>query len=170
MKTNAFTLSALLVLMCGGFAACDDTEDSHITGTPPASAPEEVSAFFETCLPPSSYSHSDPEFGFSEINYGESECFLINSMEEFAAIAPSGTDLPAIDFDKYSLLIGQYRTGDPGYKLDAQAVDIQSDPIIWNVRYKRLHGASPAVVTTFYFWGLYNKLPAGAAEANITIL
>lgn len=170
MKTNFLILTIVSFLLGGGFAACDDTEDSHITGTPPASAPEEVSAFFETCLPPSSYSHSDPEFGFSEINYGESECFLINSMEEFAAIAPSGTDLPAIDFDKYSLLIGQYSMGDPGYKLQQQAVDTQTDVMTWNLAFRQLHGAHPDVITTFYFWGLYTKLPEKQLTVSVTVI
>lgn len=169
MKPNFLILAATAVMLTGGFAACNDADESSIAGTPPITAPTEVTAFFDASLPSSSYSQPEPEFGFEEIDFGESECFLINSMEEFEAIAPPSVDLPEIDFGKYTLLIGQCSMGDPGYTLKKQAVDIQPDGMRWNLAFSRLSGGSPAVVTTFYFWGLYTKLPGNALTANIII-
>lgn len=170
MKLNFLKWAAVAAMLVAGLTACDDTEEPSIAGTPPITAPTEVSAFFDATLPPRSDSYPRPDFGFGEIDYRESECFLINSMEEFEAIAPPSVDLPEIDFGKYTLLIGQCRMGDPGYTLEKQAVDIQPDGMRWNLAFLQLPGASPTVVTTFYFWGLYAKLPGNTLIANIIIL
>jgi hypothetical protein len=45
--------------------------------------------------------------------------------------------------------------GNPGYRFVSQS--IHSDTL--KVVYKNLGGASPAVMTSYYFWGLYDKLP-----------
>lgn len=165
MKTNFLILTIVSFLLGGGFAACDDSEEFQVAGIPPVSAPEEVSAFFKAYLP--SYSTSAPEPGF---DFSESECFLINSAEEFEAIAPAAADLPAIDFGKYTLVIGQYSMGDPGYKLQQQAVDTQTDVMTWNLAFRQLHGAHPDVITTFYFWGLYTKLPEKQLTVSVTVI
>ena len=103
MKTRILTLTAALLLL-GGFVACNDSEESEYIGTPPVTASADVSAFFKTYLPSSSSSHPEPEFNFSEIDDRDIECFVINSMEEFEAVAPPSVELPVIDFDKYTLL------------------------------------------------------------------
>ena len=105
MKTRILTLTAALLLL-GGFVACNDSEESEYIGTPPVTASADVSAFFKTYLPSSSSSHPEPEFNFSEIDDRDIECFVINSMEEFEAVAPPSVELPVIDFDKYTLIIG----------------------------------------------------------------
>lgn len=170
MKPNILTLTVALLMLGGGFVACDDSEEPEAIGTPPVTAPADVSAFFKTYLPPSSYSHSEPAFGFSEIDYQDTECFVINSLEEFKAVAPPSVELPGIDFDKYTLIIGQHWMGDPGYSFEKQAVDTESDKMTLNLVYKRMEGAHPAIVTTFYFWGLYTKLPEKTLTVNTTII
>lgn len=101
------------LLLLGGFVACNDSEESEYIGTPPVTASADVSAFFKTYLPSSSSSHPEPEFNFSEIDDRDIECFVINSMEEFEAVAPPSVELPVIDFDKYTLIIGQHWWGHP---------------------------------------------------------
>lgn len=171
MKTNILTVTAAL-LMLGGFVACNDSEEPEYIGTPPVTAPADVSAFFKTYLPSSSYSRPEPEFNFSEIDSRDIECFVINSMEEFEAVAPPAVELPVIDFDKYTLIIGQHWMGDPGYTFEKQAVDSdsESDKMILNLVYKRLGGAHPASMTNFYFWGLYTKLPEKTLTVNKIII
>ena len=171
MKTRILTLTASLLLL-GGFVACNDSEESEYIGTPPVTAPAEVSAFFKMYLPPSSGSHPEPEFNFSEIDDRDIECFVINSMEEFEAVAPPSVVLPVIDFEKYTLIIGQHLLGDPGYSFEKQAVDTdtESGKMTLNLVYSRMGGASPTVITTFYVWGLYSKLPGSAIDVKITII
>lgn len=170
MKTNILTLTTALLLLGGGFVACNHSQEPEAIGTPPVSAPTDVSAFFKTYLPPSSSSHPEPAFNFSEIDYRDTECFVINSLEEFEIVAPPSVELPVIDFDKYTLIIGQHSLGDPGYTLSKQAIDTESDEMTLNWLYKRTGGAHPAVVTTFYFWGLYTKLPGKTVAIDVTII
>lgn len=68
MKTHILTLTVALLLVGGGFVACNDSEEPQYIGTPPVTASADVSAFFKTYLPSSSSSHPEPEFKFSEID------------------------------------------------------------------------------------------------------
>ena len=86
MKSNVLILKAVLLLLGGNLVACDDSKEPEVVGTPPVAASEEVTAFFTTHLPESSYNCSEVKFNFSEIDFGETECFLINSTEEFEAV------------------------------------------------------------------------------------
>ena len=158
MKSNVLILKAVLLLLGGNLVACDDSKEPEVVGTPPVAASEEVTAFFTTHLPESSYNCSEVKFNFSEIDFGETECFLINSTEEF--------------FEKYTLIIGQHLLGDPGYSFEKQAVDTdtESGKMTLNLVYSRMGGASPTVITTFYVWGLYSKLPGSAIDVKITII
>lgn len=99
MKSNVLILKAVLLLLGGNLVACDDSKEPEVVGTPPVAASEEVTAFFTTHLPESSYNCSEVKFNFSEIDFGETECFLINSTEEFEAVAPPSVVLPVIDFE-----------------------------------------------------------------------
>lgn len=172
MKSNVLILKAVLLLLGGNLVACDDSKEPEVVGTPPVAASEEVTAFFTTHLPESSYNCSEVKFNFSEIDFGETECFLINSTEEFEAVAPPSVVLPVIDFEKYMLIIGQHLLGDPGYSFEKQAVDTdtESGKMTLNLVYSRMGGASPTVITTFYVWGLYSKLPGSAIDVKITII
>ena len=172
MKSNVLILKAVLLLLGGNLVACDDSKEPEVVGTPPVAASEEVTAFFTTHLPESSYNCSEVKFNFSEIDFGETECFLINSTEEFEAVAPPAVELPVIDFVKYTLIIGQHLLGDPGYSFEKQAVDTdtESGKMTLNLVYSRMGGASPTVITTFYVWGLYSKLPGSAIDVKITII
>ena len=172
MKSNVLILKAVLLLLGGNLVACDDSKEPEVVGTPPVAASEEVTAFFTTHLPESSYNCSEVKFNFSEIDFGETECFLINSTEEFEAVAPPSVVLPVIDFEIYTLIIGQHLLGDPGYSFEKQAVDTdtESGKMTLNLVYSRMGGASPTVITTFYIWGLYSKLPGSAIDVKITII
>ena len=170
MKSNVLILKAVLLLLGGNLVACDDSKEPEVVGTPPVAAAEEVTAFFTTHLPESSYNCSEVKFNFSEIDFGETECFLINSTEEFEAVAPPSVVLPVIDFEKYTLIIGQHLLGDPGYSFEKQAVDTESDKMTLNLVYKQLKGGTPAIMTIFYFWGLYDKLPEKTLTVNKIII
>ena len=170
MKSNVLILKAVLLLLGGNLVACDDSKEPEVVGTPPVAASEEVTAIITTHLPERSYNCSEVKFNFSEIDFGETECFLINSTEEFEAVAPPSVVLPVIDFEKYTLIIGQHLLGDPGYSFEKQVVDTESDKMTLNLVYKQLKGGTPAIMTIFYFWGLYDKLPEKTLTVNKIII
>lgn len=166
MKTRTLIMATALLLVGAGFAACSDS-DERLTavGTPPITPSSEVVNFFKAHL-----DTRKTDFNFNDISYEETECFLINSMEEFQAIAPQSVELPVIDFAKYSLIVGQHVFPAPRYSLDSQAVEIGTDALTLNLVYEVFPGAAPQEVTTYYFWGLYNKLPGNTIHVEISTI
>lgn len=127
--------------------------------------------FFDTYLPASeSSSLSDMIFNFPDLDYQSNECMLVNSRKEFRDLLTVEVPLPDIDFKKYSLIIGKCTLGDPGYVLDEQAVHTEGDHMKLQLQYRRLDGFFPCVVTDFYFWGLYQKLPDLPLEVDLDII
>jgi hypothetical protein len=175
MKTKILPILAALLLIGGGFVACDESKVTRAEDPqeeppkdPQAPVPsEEIAAFFDKYLPKSSYSVSLPEFNFGNEDQDDTVCLLINSDEEFKTVAPFSAKLPSIAFDKYTLIIGQHPMGDPGYSLEKQGVDVGSEKITLSLTYKNMGGASPTVITTFYYWGLYPKLPQKPVAVNV---
>ncbi|MGN1233612.1 MAG: hypothetical protein ACI4UJ_09250 [Candidatus Cryptobacteroides sp.] len=154
MKALLYCVSVLgLFVSCNGINPIDDT------GISPVSASEDVEFFFESYLP--SYSFSDIGFNFGD----ETECFVINDAVYFKAVAPESVTLPEIDFEKYTLIVGQVVMGNPGYSFVSQSIHKGTLKVV----YKSLGGSSPATMTHFYFWGLYDKLPE-AVNIDVCIM
>ena len=86
-------------------------------------------------------------------------------MDDFKAVAPESVTLPEIDFDKYTLIIGQVVMGSPGYRFVSQSIHTDTLKVV----YKNLGGGSPDTMTSYYFWGLYDKLP-GAVNIEVCIM
>lgn len=149
------------VLFLGLFASCKGIDPTGDAGVLPVSASEDVESFFESHLPPSDYSHSNTSFNFGE----ETECFVINDVDDFKAVAPESVTLPEIDFDKYTLIIGQVVMGSPGYRFVSQSIHTDTLKVV----YKNLGGASPATMTSYYFWGLYDMLQ-NAVNIDVCIM
>ena len=149
------------ILFLGLFASCKGIDPTGDAGVLPVSASEDVEFFFESHLPPSDYSHSNTSFNFGE----ETECFVINDVDDFKAVAPESVTLPEIDFDKYTLIVAQVVMGSPGYRFVSQSIHADTLKVV----YKNLGGASPARMTSFYFWGLYDKLQ-NAVNIDVCIM
>ena len=123
MKIRTLILAAALLLSGAGFAGCSDSDEQPTAaGTPPVTPSQDVSDFFDAHL-----SGHETDFNFSYMDCYETECFLINSVEEFRAIAPEPIELPDIDFAKYSLIVGQHVFEEPRYSLESQAVETGTD-------------------------------------------
>lgn len=164
MKIRTLILAAALLLSGAGFAGCSDSDEQPTAaGTPPVTPSQDVSDFFDAHL-----SGHETDFNFSYMDCYETECFLINSVEEFRAIAPEPIELPDIDFAKYSLIVGQHVFEEPRYSLESQAVETGTDVLTLNMVYRVLDGAAPAVEAPYYFWSIYDKLPEYEVNVNIT--
>lgn len=152
------------------FVSCSvpDVPDDGVIS--PVSAPDNVSAFFEEHLPDHSQSLGRADFKFSDREFSESECFLVNSKSEFKDVVADGVKVPDIDFKRYSLIIGQCVLGDPGYVLEKQVVYPGENDMELRLVYRTLDGVSPGVATNFYFWGLYPKLPDIPLEVEMDII
>ena len=164
MKTQTLILAAALFLSGAGFAGCSDSDEAPTAaGTPPVAPSQEITDFFEAHL-----SGHSSDFNFSHIDCYETECFLINTVDGLREIVPEPIELPDIDFAKYSLIVGQHVFGSPSYSLESQAVETGADALTLNLVYRVLQGVAPTVMTTYYFWGIYDKLPEYEVNVNIT--
>lgn len=167
MKTRLLILATALLLSGACIAGCSAANDPPTAaGTPPVTPSQEVTDFFNAHL-----SENSTDFNFSNIEGSEdisTECFLINTVEQFREIAPEPIELPDIDFAKYSFIVGQHVFGSPSYSLESQAVETKADVLTLNLVYRELQGAAPTAMTTYYFWGLYDKLPEYEVNVNIT--
>lgn len=167
VKSN---ILVFFLLAMSVFVSCNvlDVPDDGVIS--PVSAPDNVSAFFEEHLPDHSQSLGRADFKFSDREFSESECFLVNSKSEFKDVVADGVKVPDIDFKRYSLIIGQCVLGDPGYVLEKQVVYPGENDMELRLVYRTLDGVSPCVVTNFYFWGLYPKLPDMPLEVDMDII
>lgn len=170
MRAEIKIITFLMWILSGILVSCSvaDIPDDGVIS--PVSAPDNVSDFFEEHLPDHSQFLSRADFKFSDREFSETECFLINSMSEFKAVAADGLEVPDIDFRKYSLIIGQCVLGDPGYALLEQTVSLQDDEMVLKLEYIKVDGFVPCVITNFYFWGLYPKLPDLPLEVDLDII
>ena len=169
-------LCKMLILLSGLFVSCNDMKQSADEGEPSVSvndggissveASEEVVAFFSEYL--------SGEYGYgNDIGFplGEkTECLVIDSMDEFRAVAPAGVELPEIDFDNYTLIIGCMCAGEPSYDFVSQKIHVESDRMILIVEYRYNDGIALAVEVFYTFWGLYPKLPEGEVELDLRVI
>ena len=155
MRIKTLFLFALSVLAL----SCKDDKEIDNEGIRPVEPSETVKKFFSKSLPSYSTSGNESIFNFSKIEYGDSECFVVNSDEDFKSIVDPKIQLPSIDFNQNTLIVGQHCMPNSGFVLYSQSINDITDTLQLVLTYKSLDGGSADQVATYYFWGLYNKLP-----------
>lgn len=171
MKAHLFKL---LIFLSGLVVSCNDLkptvedvnqsvaigEDGCVT---PVNAPEEVQAFFNERI--------SGEYGYGyDIGFSlgdRTKCVVIDNMDEFRDIAPVGIDLPKIDFDKHTLIIGCVILGGYIYDFISQKIYSESDRIILSLEFNYIDGISLDEDVFYAFWGLYPKLPDREIELDV---
>lgn len=143
--------------LCAGFVACNEPkgpEYPEVIGVVPlleSDVPTDVSVFFKEHLNPALSDYFPREDDNNEPVFS-----TINSKEELKAVVPSSVELPEIDFEKYTLVIGRYMsTG--GAFIESQSIDTEPDIMELNLTF----GLKPGVAMMFWrdYCGLYPKLP-----------
>jgi len=169
-STTLICAAALIGALCAGFVACDEPkgqqtpEQPEVVGTAPvpvAELPEEVSAFFEK--------HPVSSFTFFDEIEGDEPMFLtINSQNEFNSSVSIPVELPHLDFNNYTLVVGSYYTSG-GVYLKSHSVDTKPETMVFHLVY----GDTGKGLTAMFqrsFWSLYPKLPQKAvAFKTVTI-
>lgn len=187
MKKFNFILGVLLLF--GLFNACssdDDiensTKDSFIEdskNTEKVLIPIEegegfaaLSDFFNSELSFSTYSKSF--FGGYSGNEktGDEVCIIINSRKDLEEIYSGEKELPEIDFQQYTLVVGYVMMPAGGYKCVKQelvSTTMASNSIL-NLYVEDIYEYNPCVITPLYFWGLYPKTYLSSIISNIILL
>ena len=155
--------------------ACNNTKEGHKSVViNPVKPSDEVIAFFEEHLPPLYSGTEAPggSFFFLDLGKFESICLMINSVEEFRDIASCPFDnLPAIDFESYTLIIGQQLVGNPVcYRITEQNIINEPKKIGLNIAFKNPDPECWAlgISVSLRYWGIYPKLQIKPINVNVT--
>lgn len=154
-------LFSMLIITFSCFFSCNKS-DYRDEGIMPVTASEDVVNFFNEHLP----ARSEQQVG---LTLGDkTEFFVVNCEVEFRELLCSDIELPAIDFEKYTLLIGRVVNGRPSLRYKNQKVYIEDNIITFRVTFEEITtGIFPACIAYYNFWGLYDKLPEGNIEFDV---
>ena len=148
MKKLVYLLNGLL--LTAALAACSSDYDD------PPEQPNSHQAFFDEALPylPNLPVELSP---FSFQPNKESEFFVINNEQELRNLYKGEKDLPQLDFEHYTLIIGQMLMGAASYHLDAIKVRIYEDKNVLSI-YTREPQYVYCTLYNMYFWGVFPKI------------
>jgi hypothetical protein len=159
-KLITFFCAAALMSAIG--AGCGNSNGSAETRTQdsenvilPVTPSDEVAAFFERYL---------RDFSFGDVD--QNLVLLINNMEEFEKIALPTVELPSIDFDKFTLVVGQYAKSG-GQIPTNRSIDARPDLLILNLMLEQGNGIT--MMSTAAYWDIYPKLPQKPITVKITV-
>lgn len=96
---------------------------------------------------------------FGQVSWDDESCLVINSNQEFQHAYMGTKELPDVDFNEYTLIIGRTWGNDSSYKLGDVILTNKGDN--YELETKLLHyvdwGAYMSIVD-IYYWRLYPKL------------
>lgn len=154
----------ILALMLAGTACNNSDKQVPINGEVlPVSASDDVTEFFRTHLPSRSGSRSECFF----VGDSEAKCLMINSAKELMDIMYSSVELPVINFEKHTLVIGQIMVGETHCTPADQSIDVGTERSTLNLTINRSDW-SFSTICPLYYWGLYLKLPKMAIDVKET--
>jgi len=163
MKKNIYFAISLFFV----FFACAEKDFPDTEGTlDPVFPGDDVAVFFEEHLPNFSGVRSDCFF----VDDGTNACILINSVEEFSRLSSCvSTLLPTIDFEFYTLVIGQHQMSGTGFFVIDQNLIVESENIKLNINIQRPE-SSYTVICPLYFWGVYPKFQTKNKSIDVNLI
>lgn len=96
---------------------------------------------------------------FEQGKWNDESILVINSQEEFQKAYMGTKELPNVDFDLYTLVIGRTWGNDSSYKLDK--IILRDKGSTYELETQLLHhvnGFAFAAIQTIFYWHLYPKL------------
>ena len=151
----------ILLTLIISLTSCSDFQEEEVY---PASQNNEVTAFFAKHLPtPTGSEKSELFFVGDEKN----DIFItINSTDELKRnMSASSIELPDIDFNAYTLIIGQHQMGYSSF-VAGQCMTVESKKMKLLIITEHPENAY-AAMGTMYYWGLYPKLPKKSIHIQI---
>lgn len=91
--------------------------------------------------------------------------YVINSRQELADIYFGEKELPAIDFDKYTLIIGQHMMPCLGFYITKKELVPNEDGLQLTIYARNDGEILSLMIQRLFFWGLYPKL----SQTTITV-
>lgn len=96
---------------------------------------------------------------FEQGEWNDESCLMINSQQEFQAAYMGTKELPEVDFNQYTLVIGRTWSSDGSYVLDKTV--LYNRDFTYELEAQFLHylnGTAFCSIIRFYYWSLYPKL------------
>ena len=180
-KKNLLWISALLLMLAG--CSNDDEIVNEVKGErggivydgytlQKIDESDPVSVFFGKELHNPRWDGYGNEFKtfFEQGEWNDESILVINSQEEFQKAYMGTKDLPNVDFNQYTLIIGRTWGNDSSYELDK--IVLRDRGRTYELETLLLHhvnrGAYAAILTIFY-WHLYPKLAPKAITPKRTV-
>ena len=123
---------------------------------------EDVYQFFKSELPQTSFGK---EISFLFSDEDASSCHFVNSLSDLQAVYHGDAQLPKIDFDKYTLIIGKQRVASYGARQNRQAFYEKDGQRVLDIFF--YNDIIFPAIADIYFWGLYPKFEDRAVKINI---
>ena len=152
----------------------DDEGDSVVIES--VISDDSVTAFFDAELteyPQSKSFFYDSIFVYDSVFVGmgipmENTVHVINSREELVSIYKGNRELPLIDYNKYTLIIGLQRMPCLGFYLVEKKLVKCDDGLHLRIRARNDAEMFPAEIQGLLYWGLYPKLTLPLVSIDVT--
>ena len=92
--------------------------------------------------------------------------YVINSRQEFADVYLGKKELPEVDFDKYTLIIGKEMMPYLGFYITKKELLAKEDGLELTICAKNDNEILPCMLQALYYWGLYPK----QAQKKISVI
>lgn len=150
-----------IVVSLGLFSACSSDDDNNLNGK--EYEDDKVSEFFKAELP--EYNRSESFFN----NSNENICFVINSKKELQDVYFGNRELPEIDFQKYTLIIGQEILSSSYHPILRQELVSDDGKLILYIYTKgNPEGMYYSMIQYLNYWGVYPKFES--KEVTIKVI
>lgn len=142
-----------------------ETQDlDSITEIVEYTADQTTEAFFNTEL---NFMNGDKHF-FG--NTHDNICFMVNSLQELQSLYSGELSIPDIDFDKYTLVIGQQYMSQAPYHVKSVKLQ-QTKPVqyLLNIEVEKGDWTSQGFYDMGY-WKLFSKVKTGPVEVKVNVI
>ena len=96
---------------------------------------------------------------FTDIDSQKDTCYIVNSLQELQSLYSGDKEIPKIDFNKYTLILGK-KILTAGYEIEKYSVEDTTEGIVVTLIIRQLEGTFITPLQPNYYWGLNNKLPS----------
>jgi len=152
-------LAGVMIASCSNYIGEDKGNDIDDEGILPVKTEEAISAFFDAEL--ATYSQRSQSFFYdqgAERSLDMTIVHVINSWQELADIYQGDRELPEIDFNKYTLIIGQNIMPCRGFYLVSHRL-VEAEDGLHICLHTRIGGDMfTTAIDRLPYWGLYPKL------------
>lgn len=179
MKKFILFFSILITAICVCACSSDDDSDSFESNLPIGLTDEAITDFFNSELPELHHSYDryrNTESFFYEIidsvtsdgmAIKENMVYVINCQQELADVYQGKRELPAIDFDKYTLIIGQQIMPGLGFYVVKKELLTGDNGLILTLYARNDNEIISCALQNLYFWRIYPKLSQNTISVNV---